>query len=103
MGLRKMNGCIFSDPIQESIKYPISQLYSAHRFTEPLFLKQGTDDLQVVCENNDKMADAIDAAGGRVHYLKLVGSEHAANPEGPLEVFYMMSVTFDFIEELLIE
>ncbi len=91
----------FSDPLQRPMLDSISPLYSAHRITEPLLLIHGTEDPRVVYQNSDKMADAIDAAGGRVHYMKLVGSGHAANPEGPFEAFYMMSVTFDFIEELL--
>ena len=93
----------FSDPLQRPMLDSISPLYSAHRIAEPLLLIHGTADSRVVYQNSDKMADAIDAAGGRVHYMKLVGSGHAANPEGPLEALYMMSVTFGFIEELLID
>ncbi len=91
----------FSDPQQKPILESSSPLYHADRITEPVFLIHGTADPRVVYQNSDKMADAIEAAGGQVQYIKLIGSGHAANPEGPLEAFYMMSATFDFIESLM--
>lgn len=91
----------FSDPLLKSMIDSISPITYADRITEPLLLIHGTEDPRVVVENSDKMADAIESAGGNVQYIKLIGSGHGAQPNNPIDALFMIGATLDFIEGLL--
>ena len=91
----------FDDPKQRWLIDSISPYTYADRIKKPLMLIHGTEDPRVVYQNSDKMAEAIAAAGGKVRYLEAAGYGHALQPEGPLEGLYMISATFDFIDDLL--
>lgn len=91
----------FTDPTQKAVIDSISPLTHAASITEPLFLMHGTADPRVVYQNSQKMAEAIDAAGGRVRYIQAEGAGHGVEPDGPLSGLFMMSAILDFIEELV--
>jgi dipeptidyl aminopeptidase/acylaminoacyl peptidase len=64
-------------PIDDIERYErLSPIRRADRILKPLLLLHGTDDAVVPIDQSDALARAIDAAGGRVDYIRYDGEGH---------------------------